>query len=88
MGVRPDNRLADAPMHPVACASCAARVLVRKASWQQTSVQWSDDAMAACSSWSPGSAVKGLPPVCDRLRDSIAQAVVDGTLPVLAPEDD
>jgi hypothetical protein len=44
--------------------------------------------MAACSSWSPGSAVKGLPPVCDRLRDSIAHAVVDGTLPVLAPEDD
>ena len=22
MGVRPDNRLADAPMHPVACTSC------------------------------------------------------------------
>ena len=81
--VRPDNRLADAPMHPVACSSCAARVLVRKASWQQTSVQWSDGAMASCHAWSPGSAVKGFPPVCDPLRDSIAQAVLDGTLPVV-----
>ncbi|WP_408898049.1 hypothetical protein ACJ5H2_02855 [Nocardioides sp. R1-1] len=48
----------------------------------------SDQAMAACSAWSPGSAVRGLPPVCDRLRASIAQAVVDGTLPVLAAEED
>lgn len=86
MGVRPDNRLADAPMHPVACSTCAARVQVRKASWHQTSVQWSDEAKAACTSWSPGSAVKGFPPVCDRLRASIAQAVVDGTLPVVDGE--
>ncbi|KRC50286.1 MULTISPECIES: hypothetical protein [unclassified Nocardioides] len=86
MGVRPDNRLADAPMHPVACASCAGRVLVRKASWHQTSVQWTDEAQAACTSWSPGSAVLGFPPVCDRLRTSIADAVLDGTLPVVGDE--
>jgi len=86
MAVRPDNRLADAPMHPVSCASCGAEVLVRKASWQQTSVQWSDEAMATCTDWSPGSATQGLAPTCPRLRASIADAVVSGVLPVVAPE--
>ncbi|WP_408898053.1 ferredoxin [Nocardioides sp. R1-1] len=83
MAVRADNRLADAPMHPVACESCSAQVLVRKASWHQTSVQWTDEAMATCRAWSPGCAAQGLAPTCDRLGDSIARAVVDGDLPVL-----
>lgn len=83
MGVRPDNRLADAPMQPVTCTRCSAQVLARKASWHQTSVQWSDEAMAACTAWSAGSAVKGFPPVCEPLRQTIAQAVQDGDLPVV-----
>jgi hypothetical protein len=83
MSVRPDNRLADAPMHPVACRTCTAVVLVRKSSWQQTSVQWSGQAMAACTSWDPGCASRGQLPVCERLRESIAAAVVEGELPVL-----
>jgi hypothetical protein len=83
MSVRPDNRLADAPMHPVACRSCTAVVQVRKGSWQQTSVQWSEQAMAACTSWDPGCASRGQLPVCELLRESIAEAVVTGELPVL-----
>ena len=48
MTVRPDNRLSDAPMVPVHCKSCEARVLVRKSSWEQTSVQWDATATARC----------------------------------------
>jgi hypothetical protein len=86
MTVRADNRLADGPMHPVACRACAATVLARKSSWQQTSVQWSEQAMVACTAWDPGCASRGAFPVCEELRRSIAQAAVDGTLPVLEPD--
>ena len=48
MTVRPDNRLADSPMVPVACRRCGASVLARKSSWNQTSVQWSAQASAQC----------------------------------------
>jgi hypothetical protein len=85
MGVRPDNRLADAPMHPVGCRSCGAEVLVRKASWQQTSVQWNDAAVARCAGWSPGCSVLGRFPVCEAMRASIAEAVTSGALPVVDP---
>lgn len=83
MSVRPDNRLADAPMHPVACRACGATVLARKSSWHQTSVQWTDEAMAACSSWRAGCPSRGEAPVCDALRESISRAAVEGRLPVL-----
>lgn len=83
MGVRADNRLADAPMHPVSCRGCAAEVLVRKSSWQQTSVQWNDAAAAACTGWQPGCSTLGRFGVCEELRASIARAVVDGVLPVV-----
>lgn len=46
--VRPDNRLADAPMVPVTCRACGAGVLVRKSSWEQTSVQWDAEGSAQC----------------------------------------
>jgi len=48
MDVRPDNRLADSPMVPVACRRCEACVLARKSSWNQTSVQWNAEATARC----------------------------------------
>ena len=44
MTVRPDNRLADSPMVPVACRRCGACVSARKSSWNQTSVQWTAEA--------------------------------------------
>ena len=46
--VREDNRLDETPMVPVACRNCGARVLARKSSWNQTSVQWNADATARC----------------------------------------
>ena len=47
--VRLDNRLDEMPMMPVECRSCGARVLARKSSWSQTSVQWNADATARCA---------------------------------------
>lgn len=86
MSVRADNRLANAPMHPVPCGTCGAVVLARKSSWHQTTVQWSDEAMATCTSWVPGCPSRGELPVCEELRASIARAAVDGRLPVLEPD--
>lgn len=86
MSVRPDNRLADAPMVPVACEACGARVEARKSSWEQTTIQWSPDAAQAClerRATSPrpgpnGATFRG----CQALRDAIRGAAVRGDLPV------
>ncbi|MGW9497151.1 ferredoxin [Streptomyces prasinus] len=79
--MRPDNRLTDgAPMRPLACGRCAAEVLVRKSSWQQTSVQWDARATAACAERDPaGGAFEG----CRSLRDTIREAALRGTLEVV-----
>lgn len=86
MTVRPDNRLADGAMQPVGCTACGARVEVRKSSWEQTSIQWHEDAAAAClerRAASPrpgpnGSTFSG----CEALRNAIRAAAVTGDLPV------
>ena len=88
MTVRTDNRLADAPMVPLACRRCGAEVLVRKSSWEQTSVQWDSAAVARCPQrreavlLSPHGG-RGLFLSCSDLRESIVAAVRDGVLPVL-----
>ncbi|TQK27307.1 hypothetical protein FBY28_0258 [Arthrobacter sp. SLBN-53] len=95
MSVRPDNRLRDAPMQPVSCRECAASVLVRKSSWEQTSVQWDADSLTRCRERAEASAQPaatnglglerpGLFLACGRLRDSIERAAGTGALPVLA----
>ncbi|KDQ70904.1 ferredoxin [Streptomyces sp. NTK 937] len=78
--MRLDNRLADGPpMRPLACERCAAQVLVRKSSWQQTSVQWDGRAAAACAERGPsGGAFEG----CGALRDTIREAALRGALPL------
>lgn len=87
MAVRPDVRLADAPMQPVTCGTCGALVEARKSSWDQTSIQWNDAALAACverraSSPRPGpngATFTG----CAALRDAIREAAVRGDLDVV-----
>jgi hypothetical protein len=81
--VREDNRLDEMPMMPVACRNCGARVLARKSSWNQTSVQWNADATARCAERAeaqkisvPGS--RGVFLACSALRDSILAAVQHG----------
>jgi hypothetical protein len=88
MSVRPDNRLADAPMVPVECQRCGAEVLVRKSTCDQTSVQWSAKASAQCIERSEAEklaphASRGLFLACSALRRSIADAVRNGSLPVV-----
>lgn len=76
--MRVDNRLTDgAPMRPLACDRCAAQVLVRKSSWQQTSVQWNGRAVALCAEREGGGAAfEG----CGSLRDTIREAALRGTI--------
>lgn len=66
----------------VSCLDCLAQVLVRKQSDVHTSIQWTDEAVAACAELSRARreddyrAVRG----CSRLQDSIRSAVRAGTV--------
>jgi hypothetical protein len=88
MSVRADNRLDEMPMMPVVCRNCGARVLARKSSWNQTSVQWNADATARCAERAqaqkvsvPGS--RGVFLACSALSESILDAVRHGDLAIV-----
>jgi len=85
--VRTDNRLDDMPMVPVVCRNCGARVLARKSSWNQTSVQWNAEASARCAQRLDAERIAGHHRgpflVCSALRDSIAAAVATGELAIV-----
>jgi hypothetical protein len=86
--VRADNRLADAPMVPVSCSRCAATVLARKSSWQQTSIQWSADAYDACTERQAAELIAAHRPHgvflgCAALKESLAEAVRRGEVGVV-----
>ena len=88
MAVRPDNRLADAPMVPVACHRCGACVLARKSSWNQTSVQWNADAMARCVERADAQRIstpggRGVFLACLALQQSMLEAVRRGGLAIV-----
>lgn len=88
MTVRPDNRLADAPMLPVSCRRCGVRVLARKSSWEQTSVQWDAAGSAQCEQRHDARllSVHGDRSVflgCSELTGSILDAACRGVVPVL-----
>lgn len=82
--IRPDVRLDDGPMVPVTCKACRARVEVRKSSWEQTSIQWSAAATAACHERALlATAIDGVGFAgCSALSASIRRAASDGSLPV------
>src|ERR1700722_10810931 len=78
--VRPDNRLDEMPMMPVACRSCGARVLARKSTWNQTSVQWNANATARCAERAQAEQMaahgdRGVFLMCSALNESIIDAV-------------
>lgn len=87
MALRPDNRLADAPMLPVACRRCGAEVLARKSTWDQTSIQWNAEAMGRCQERAEAAKLAGhglgLFLACSALRTSLLAAAGDGTLPIV-----
>ncbi|MGA7051589.1 MAG: ferredoxin [Mycobacterium sp.] len=85
---RTDNRLDEMPMRPVACRNCGARVLARKSSWNQTSVQWNADATARCTERAQAEkmsahASRGVFLVCSGLSESILDEVRRGSFPVV-----
>ncbi|MEA3527332.1 ferredoxin [Nocardia sp. CDC186] len=84
MTPRIDERLNEAPMAPVQCDHCGAGVLVRKASWQQTSVQWNADAAVRCPELRDTVGNDPSLPGCGRLRDAIAAAATSGRLRIPA----
>lgn len=87
MAVRPDVRLADMPMVPVACRACGAEVLARKGSWQQTSVQWTRESAAMCEERRTFEQLPGrIFLACGQLKESIAAAVAAGVVHVVHAE--
>lgn len=88
MTMRADNRLVEAPMVPVECLRCAATVLARKSSRDQTSIQWSAAAYDACPERLAAELISGHRPrgvflVCTALKQSIADAVHRGDVTVV-----
>jgi hypothetical protein len=86
--VKADNRLDEMPMAPVACRNCGARVLARKSSWNQTSVQWNADATARCAERAEAQKLaangrRGVFLVCSALSESILEAVRHGDLAIV-----
>ncbi|HWC81073.1 MAG TPA: hypothetical protein VG756_14055 [Pseudonocardiaceae bacterium] len=74
---------------PVDCQACANKVLVRKASTAQTSIQWTTEAVRHCPEFAAHRAAGGASALLDRcnaLRDSIELAVRKGT--VVVPDDE
>jgi hypothetical protein len=88
MTLRADNRLADAPMTGVRCGRCAATVLVRKSSWNQTSVQWDAEAAAGCAERRDAEQLAmygggGLFLACSALSASIVRAARRGDVQII-----
>lgn len=77
-------------LEDVACLDCAARVLVRKNSEHHTSIQWTEQAVANCATFSKLSAQDGGRPIhsgCPRLAASIEDAVRSGSISVGSNDD-
>jgi hypothetical protein len=83
-----DNRLSDCPMVSVVCRHCAAHVLARKSSWNQTTVQWNAEASAGCLERRDAQDLavcsgRSVFLACSALAESIVEAVRLGDLPVV-----
>jgi hypothetical protein len=78
------RRYLEEHMSEVACLDCLATVRVRKLSEHQTSIQWSDEAVAACAEFTRARVEGrvGLPQACGRLQASIGRAVAEGRVEV------
>ena len=88
MTVQIDGRLSDCPLVAVGCQRCGSDVLVRKGSWNQTSVQWNAEASARCPERGDTENVaaysgRGVFMGCSALADSIADAVRHGDVSVV-----
>ncbi len=81
-----DVRLIETPMQSLACGECTARVLVRKSTWQQTSIQWTAEALNACRERAAFSdAEDSAEPFrgCESLNETIREAASEGTITII-----
>lgn len=72
------------------CLDCQAHVLVRKNSQHHTSIQWSREAVADCTTFAKLSHQDGGRPIhsgCPRLAASIDDAVREGVISVGSPDE-
>ncbi|WP_068268986.1 hypothetical protein [Aldersonia kunmingensis] len=69
-------------MTPVECRTCHIGVLVRKNSFQHTSIQWISEPSDSCPHYADASstASRTARPTCPRLKASIEHAVLEGYL--------
>lgn len=68
---------------PLRCQACASRVLVRKSSSHQTSVQWTEAPATHCPVFDERrDRGPGRPESCPSLEQTIRWAVDEGVLPV------
>lgn len=85
MDQQSDARLLEIPLQSLDCTECVARVLVRKSTWQQTSIQWTEEALEACRERPAtrcGERPKDRFIGCESLRNEIREATNDGRLEV------
>lgn len=75
----------DGEMRPVECRTCGTCVLVRKNSYQHTSIQWTSDPAQSCPTYADANQTgsRTARPTCPRLKASIDHAVLEGLLDVL-----
>jgi hypothetical protein len=87
MTVWADNRLFDCPMATVTCHCCGGDVMVRKSSWNQTSVQWNTETSARCLERHADNAIacsrRGVFLACMALSESIVDGVRRGDVPIV-----
>ena len=72
-------------LQEIPCMDCKARVLVRKNSEHHTSIQWTQEAVADCTTFAKLARQEGGRPVhaaCPRLNASIEEAVRDGAVSI------
>ncbi len=85
-----DQRLyTQARLVEVACLDCLAKVLVKKNSEHQTSIQWTAEALGHCAEFNRAASQPEGRPIrvaCSRLGSSIDQAVKDGAIDVGAED--
>ncbi|AXK86778.1 hypothetical protein IU436_26675 [Nocardia farcinica] len=72
-------------MTPLHCQGCHSRVLVRKYSAHQTSVEWTEPPATRCpvfAGLAESGAAPGRPDTCPSLEKTIKWAVDEGVLPI------
>lgn len=77
------RRYLEGHLVPVACLDCLAEVKVRKQSEFHTSIQWNDEAVAHCHEVGRRTTESLIAPrSCNRLKESIARAVLEGQIEI------